>query len=177
MMDNHLMILSDNDIRQELKSGRIKVTPLNEDQIGPASIDLTLSEDWYFFKKGRIKDLVDLRDTGYQECFELKKSKEITLKHGELCLGKTLERITLPNDIMGKLEGRSRYARMGLIIHTTSALVQPGSDNRQVLEIVNLAPFPIKLHAGMRVSQVVFERLETPTSRPYARFGEIAKEQ
>jgi dCTP deaminase len=107
----------------------------------------------------------------------MKKAKEITLKPGELCLGKTLERLTLPKNVMGKLEGRSRYARMGVIIHTTSALVQPGSDNHQVLEIVNLAPFPIKLHAGMRVSQVVFELLQTPTGRPYAKFGEIARSQ
>jgi deoxycytidine triphosphate deaminase len=56
-------------------------------------------------------------------------------------------------------------------------LVQPGSDNRQVLEIVNLAPFPIKLHAGMRISQVVFERLESATEKPYSRFGQIAKKQ
>ena len=78
---------------------------------------------------------------------------------------------------MGKLEGRSRYARMGVIIHTTSALVQPGSDNRQVLEIVNLAPFPIKLSAGMRISQIVFEYLKSPTSKPYSKFGKIARKQ
>ena len=94
-----------------------------------------------------------------------------------MCLGRTVEKLTLPPDIMGHLEGRSRYARMGLIIHITSALVQPGSDNRQVLEIVNLAPFPIKLHAGMRVSQVVFDLLKSPTSKPYAKFGEIARKQ
>ena len=78
---------------------------------------------------------------------------------------------------MGNLEGRSRYARMGLVIHITSALVQPGSSNHQVLEIVNLAPFPLKLHAGMRISQVVFERMESDTSKPYAKFGKIAIDQ
>jgi dCTP deaminase len=78
---------------------------------------------------------------------------------------------------MGKLEGRSRFARMGLMIHLTSALVQPGSDNHQVLEIANLAPFPVRLHAGMRISQVVFEHLETPTSRPYRKHGKIARRQ
>jgi dCTP deaminase len=120
---------------------------------------------------------VDLRKTGFEEAYEMKKAAEITLKPGELCLGKTLERLTLPKDIMGKLEGRSRYARMGVIIHLTSALVQPGSDNRQVLEIVNLAPFPIRLHAGMRVSQVVFEMLKSETGKPYAKFGDIARRQ
>jgi dCTP deaminase len=171
------MILSDNDIRKMLKDGAMKIAPLDESQIGPASVDLTLSDEWYFFKDEYSRKIVDLRDTGFQEAYELKKAKEITLKPGELCLGKTLEKITLPADVMGRLEGRSRYARMGVIIHLTSALVQPGSDNRQVLEIVNLAPFPIKLHAGMRVSQVVFDNLKSPTSKPYAKFGEIARKQ
>jgi dCTP deaminase len=94
-----------------------------------------------------------------------------------MCLAKTKEKITLPGDIMGNLEGRSRYARMGLVIHITSALVQPGSSNHQVLEIVNLAPFPVKLHAGMRISQVVFEQLESKTSKPYAKYGKIARKQ
>jgi len=171
------MILSDQDIRKAIAVGSIKIVPLQDSQIGPASIDLTLSDEWFFFKDEYSGKTVDLKVTGFEEAFDMKRAKEITLKPGELALGKTVERITLPADVMGKLEGRSRYARMGLIIHTTSALVQPGSDNRQVLEIVNLAPFPIKLHAGMRVSQVVFERMESKTSKPYARFGQIATKQ
>jgi dCTP deaminase len=171
------MILSDKDIRKMLKEKKIVITPLEDGQIGPASVDLTLGDEWYFFKDEYERKIVDLRDTSFTEAFEMKRLKEITLRPGELCLGKTLERIKLPNDVMGKLEGRSRYARMGVIIHTTSALVQPGSDNHQILEIVNLAPFPIKLHAGMRVSQVVFESLKSPTTKPYAKYGEIAKTQ
>lgn len=171
------MILSDNDIRKMLKDGQMKITPLDEAQIGPASVDLTLSDEWFFFKDEYSRQIVDLRDTGFQSAFETKKAEVITLKPGELCLGKTVERITLPGNVMGRLEGRSRYARMGVIIHFTSALVQPGSDNRQVLEIANLAPFPIKLHAGMRISQVVFETLKSETSKPYSRFGDIARKQ
>ncbi|MEW6722079.1 MAG: dCTP deaminase [Candidatus Micrarchaeota archaeon] len=171
------MILSDNDIRRMLGSGKMKIEPLEDSQIGPASVDLTLGDEWYFVKDEYSRKIVDLRDVGFQEVFEMKRSQEITLKPGELCLGKTVERITLPGNVMGKLEGRSRYARMGVIIHTTSALVQPGSDNRQVLEIVNLAPFPIRMHSGMRVSQVVLELLESATGKPYAKFGQIATRQ
>ncbi|MDD5171734.1 MAG: dCTP deaminase [Candidatus ainarchaeum sp.] len=171
------MILSDKDIRKMLKEGKIEIEPLDESQIGPASVDLTLSDEWYFFKAEYAGKIVDLKETGFDKAFELKKGKSVTLKPGELCLGKTVERLKLPDDVMGTLEGRSRYARMGIIIHTTSAIVQPGSDNRQILEIVNLAPFPIKIHAGMRLSQVVFKRLESPTSKPYARFGQIARGQ
>jgi dCTP deaminase len=171
------MILSDADIRKMISEGKIRIEPLEDSQIGPASVDLTLGDEWYFFKDEYSRRVIDLDKTGFQDAFDTKKAKSITLKPGELCLGKTVEKITLPADIMGKLEGRSRYARMGVIIHLTSALVQPGSDNRQILEIVNLAPFPIKLHAGMRISQVVFEQMESPTSKPYAKFGQIAKKQ
>ncbi len=171
------MILSDEDIKKMLKQGTIRIEPLEEKQIGPASVDLTLSDEWRLFRKALTKGTVDLSKIGFQKAFDVKKSRSIVLRPGEMCLGKTAERITLPNDVMGKLEGRSRFARMGLIIHLTSALVHPGSNNHQVLEIVNLAPFSVRLHAGMRISQVVFERLESPTSKPYAKFGKIAKRQ
>jgi dCTP deaminase len=171
------MILSDTDIREMLASGRLKIEPLNKKQIGPASIDLTLSDEWQFFKKKLVGSEVELSANSYRESFTKVRSKSVLLEPGQMCLGKTVEKLTLPEDIMGKLEGRSRFARMGLVIHITSALVQPGSSNRQVLEIVNLAPFSLKLHAGIRISQVVFERLESPTSRPYRKFGEIAKKQ
>jgi dCTP deaminase len=173
------MILSDRDIRRMLKWGRLKIRPLEEGQIGPASVDLTLGDEWLFFKDAyrSKKRIVDLSKTGFRQAFRMKKAASVTLATGQMCLGRTVERLTLPPDIMGHLEGRSRYARMGLVIHITSALVQPGSDNRQVLEIVNLAPFPVKLHAGMRISQVVFERMESRTAKPYAKFGEIARGQ
>jgi len=172
------MILSDKDIKKALKTREIKLVPLEQSQICSASVDLTLSNEWYHFKKEfKSKKTVDLSKVGFEKTFELRRSPSVTLDPGQMCLGKTVEKITLPGNIMGKLEGRSRYARMGVIIHTTSALVQPGSDNRQVLEIVNLAPFPIKLSAGMRISQIVFEYLKSPTSKPYSKFGKIARKQ
>ncbi len=171
------MILSDKDIIKKIKAGEIKITPLKKDQIGPASVDLTLDNEWYFFKKSFLGKIVDLSKTSFIDAYESKRSKSIILKTGQICLAKTVERIKLSNSIMGKLEGRSRYARMGLIIHITSALVHPGSDNHQVLEIVNLAPFSIKLHAGMRISQVVFEELKSSTTKPYVKFGKIATKQ
>jgi len=171
------MTLSDMDIKKMLKEGTLKIEPLDDEQIGPASIDLTLSDEWHTFKKEFMKETVDLSKRDFREAFTVKKSSSITLKPGEMCLAKTVEKITLPPDILGVLEGRTRYARMGLAVHVTSTLVQPGSDNHQILEVVNLAPFPVKLHAGMRISQVVFERLESPTSKPYAKFGKVAREQ
>lgn len=171
------MILSDKDLTEMLNKGIIKIDPLEEDQIGPASVDLTLDDEWFFFKKELMGKTVDLAKTPYQSAFQGTRRETIELKAGEMCLARTIEKITLPPKIMGKLEGRSRYARMGLVVHLTSALVQPGSDNHQVLEIANLSPFTVKLHAGMRISQVVFEYLQSPTTKPYAKFGKIAREQ
>ncbi|MBI2079507.1 dCTP deaminase [Candidatus Micrarchaeota archaeon] len=171
------MTLSDMDIKKLVKKGVIKIKPLEEEQIGPASIDLTLSNDWWFFRKEYLGKRVDLSKISYVKAMEKVTAKSVILMPSQMCLGRTVEKITLPPDIMGKLEGRSRYARMGLSVHITSAVVQPGSDNHQVLEIVNFAPFSIVLHTGMRISQVIFHRLDSPTSKPYSKFGKIARNQ
>ncbi|MEM4166254.1 MAG: dCTP deaminase [Candidatus Bilamarchaeaceae archaeon] len=171
------MAFSDIDIKKAMKEGKIKIKPFNEDQLGAGSVDLTLSDEWWFFKKSYLDKVVDLAKVSYKEAHQKVKANSIILLPGEMCLGKTIEKITLAPDIVGKLEGRSRYARMGLSIHITSAIVQPGSNNQQVLEIVNLAPFPIMLHKGMRISQIMFHELKTPSSKPYAKYGDIAKVQ
>lgn len=168
---------SDVDIKKLLREGRIKIEPFEDSQLGSASIDLTLSNEWAFFKPFYIGKTVDLKKIDFRKATYTKHAKTIKLKPGEMCLAKTIEKITLPPDIMGKLEGRSRYARMGLSVHITSALVQPGSSNHQVLEILNSAPFTAVLHAGMRITQVTFHKLESKSSKPYAKYGSIAKNQ
>lgn len=171
------MLLSNTDIKEYLKKGRIKIRPLKEEQIGSASVDLTLGRKFWFFKKEFIGKNVDLSKVDFRAATRVLHADSVSLGPGEMCLGITQERITLAPDIMGRLEGRSRYARMGLGVHITSAIVQPGSDNRQVLEIVNNAPFTSVLHAGMRISQIVFYQLRSPSSLPYAKFGKIARKQ
>jgi dCTP deaminase len=173
------MVLSDKDIRSAIRIGRLRFSPaIKEDQIGAASVDLTLGGDFWVFKKKYLgKKALDLSEVGFQEATEKHHERSITLPPGGMCLGITRERISMPPSLMGTLEGRSRYARMGLAVHVTSALVQPGSDNHQVLEIVNFAPFPVTIREGMRISQIVFEKLQTATSRPYAKYGKIARKQ
>ncbi|HLC69407.1 MAG TPA: dCTP deaminase [Candidatus Bilamarchaeaceae archaeon] len=171
------MLFSDRDILRAIRQGRIKITPFQKNQVGPASVDLTLSNEWWVFKEAYQGKTVDLKKTGFHQATRKIRAKSITLQPGEVCLGKTVEKIKLAPDILGMLEGRSRYARMGLSVHITAALVQPGSDNHQILEIVNFAPFSVKLHAGMQVSQVIFHEIQQKTSKPYARFGKIARHQ
>jgi dCTP deaminase len=169
------MYLSDVDIKKAIKKGEIRIEPVSEEQIGPASVDLTLDNKWWFPKKRALP--ADLKKTSWEELMVKRIASRIELKPGELCLGVTKEKITLADNIIGKLEGRSRYARIGLSVHVTSALVQPGVSNHQVLEIVNNAPFPVILHEGMRVSQIVFARTKSKTSKPYRKVGKIAVRQ
>jgi len=174
------MVLSDNDIRAAIRAKKLVFTPaLSLDQIGSASVDLTLAGKFWVFKKkyAGSKKAVDLSRVSFMEATEAHKEKSITLAPGGMCLGITREKISMPPDMIGTLEGRSRYARMGLAVHVTSALVMPGSQNHQVLEIVNFAPFPVTIKEGMRISQIIFEKLDSPTGKPYAKFGKIAVKQ
>jgi dCTP deaminase len=172
------VILSNVDVENLLRRGVIKITPKPEqEQIGPGSVDLTLSNEFWRFKgKAKGKEF-DLDEINLEEITEKIVTDRIVLEPGELILGKTVERITLPDNICGHLEGRSRYARRGLVIHATSSFIQPGSDNRQLLEIVNLAPYKIVLRAGIRCTQVIFDEMKTPTNKPYRKVGIVARTQ
>ncbi|MFA6490041.1 MAG: dCTP deaminase [Candidatus Micrarchaeia archaeon] len=173
------MVLSDADIRRAIASRHLRFSPaLKQDQIGAASVDLTLEGRFWVFKKKYVANKpVDLSRVDFREATEEYETNAITLPAGGMCLGITRERITMPADMIGTLEGRSRFARMGLAVHVTSALVMPGSDNHQVLEIVNFAPFPVTIRAGMKISQIIFEKLDSKTTKPYAKFGKIARRQ
>lgn len=172
------MILSNEDIKRAIKSRRIVFEPrINDDQIGPASVDLSLSNRFARIKDRYASGTIDLSKKSFIEVTEQFEADSVELAPGDLVLATTREKITLANNICGWLGGRSRYARLGLIVHTTSAFVQPGSSNHQVLEIVNLSRSNIILREGMQVSQIVFEGTGSGTSKPYSKFGKIARDQ
>ena len=168
-------MLSDRDILREMKAGRIRISPFEKSQLGSASVDLSLSSEFLVMDKGIAE--IDLAKHTFRDLFSKKRFASLILRPFELVLGKTTEKITLALDIMGRLDGRSRYARLGLAVHVTSSLIQPGSSNHQVLEIINFSGKPMKLHAGMRISQATFSYLSSKTAKPYAKYGEIAKKQ
>jgi len=153
-------VLTGEEILKEIRLGNIEIDPFEEGMVGPGSIDLRLGNEFRVFKKLRnacvVDDGISMEDL--TERLEVKES--FTLMPGETVLGITLERIKLPSTICGWLEGRSRFARMGLVIHMTAGFVQPGINNRQVLEIGNLAPFPLVLKPGVKICQMVLQRTE-----------------
>jgi dCTP deaminase len=158
-MPHSMAVLTRDAIRAELDSGRLKVEPLEPDQLGAASIDLTLGDEIRVIDAGAAIDLVegaDYRDHTWVERLD----RPYVLIPGRTIHGITRERITLPDDLCGFLEGRSRFARLGLMIHVTSAFVQPGVSNRQVLEMSNVSNRPLRIHAGVRVCQIVLLRTD-----------------
>lgn len=155
-----MSVLTRDVILREIAAGRLKITPLDESQVGVASIDLTLGDEIRQISPapGAI-DIVE--DTDYREHTEVVSLKTPYVLHpGETIHGITRELVQLPPDLCGFLEGRSRYARLGLMIHVTSALVQPGVHNRQVLELSNVSSQPLRIHAGVRICQLVVMRTE-----------------
>ncbi len=159
-----MAILTRNEILKEIRKNVIEIHPFDEDQVGPGSIDLRLGNEFRVFKKLRSALTVEDRIAMEDLTERLEIAESFTLMPGETVLGITRERIKLPPNMCGWLEGRSRFARMGLVIHMTAGFVQPGVNNRQVLEIGNLAPFPLVLKPGVRICQIILERTEGEAS-------------
>jgi dCTP deaminase len=159
-MRRPMSVLTREAIRAELESGRLVITPFHPDQLGAASVDLTLGDEIRVIEDADAPiDVVG--DSDYRQHTRLERlDRPYVLAPGCTIHGITRERIRLPGDLCGFLEGRSRFARLGLMIHVTSAFVQPGVDNRQVLEMSNVAGRPLRIHAGVRLCQLVLMRTE-----------------
>ncbi len=155
-----MSVLTREAIQAELDSGRLRITPLEPSQLGAASIDLTLGDEIRVIEPGPAPIDV-IAESDYRDYTTIRRLDEpYVLPPGSTIHGITLERIRLPTNLCGFLEGRSRFARLGLMIHVTSAFVQPGVDNRQVLEMSNVSGHPLRIHPRVRLCQLVLMRTE-----------------
>jgi dCTP deaminase len=154
------MILTRDVILQEIASGRLVIEPFAAEQVGPASVDLHLGDEIRVMEGGPpVIELDD--DADYREFTTVRAlAGGYALRPGETIHGITREHIHLPPDVAGWLEGRSRFARLGLMIHVTSGFVAPGVNNRQVLEMSNVAGRPLLIRPGTRLCQIVLQRTE-----------------
>jgi len=154
------MLLTRDEIIKELHSGNIKITPtLQDSQISVASVDLRLGNHFRVFLP--IADSLPVtEDTDYKKYTKEVMREKFLLAPNTTVLGVTVEKISLPGNIAAWIEGRSRFARLGLLIHISAGLIQPGVNNHQVLEITNLGPNVLELYAGERICQLVFQRVE-----------------
>jgi dCTP deaminase len=153
-----MSILTRDEIINEINQGKIKIEPFSADHLGPASIDLHLSSEFRTFKK--MRRAIDIREnTSYKDVTEkITVNDYLVLMPGEMVLGITMERITLPPDICGWLEGRSRFARLGLLVHISTSFMQPGISNKQCLEIINFSAMPLTLYPGTAICQFIFQK-------------------
>ena len=163
------MILSDGTIRKLLAEGRIAIDPLEETFIQTASVDVRLDDTFLVFRRHTSSDIDpwQTNDT-LMERVTVKEGDPFILHPGEFVLGTTLERLTLPDDIVARIEGKSSLGRLGLLIHATAGFVDPGWTNGQItLELSNVAPLPIRLWPGMKIAQLSFMLMDQPAERPY----------
>ncbi len=155
-------ILTRDVILSEIAAGRIGVEPFEPDLVGPASIDLRLGSTFRVFRPARRVVRVDAT-SDYRSCSEKVEVPEggtMLLMPQQTLLGLTLERVRLAPDLCGWLEGRSRFARIGLLVHISAGFMQPGLANHQVLELTNFGPNPLELVPGTPICQFVFQRTE-----------------
>jgi dCTP deaminase len=172
------MVLSDKSIREELASGRIVIEPIDVADIQPSSVDLRLGEDFQVFRNSLYPYIDPAREqAGLMERVLASVEEPFVLHPGEFALGTTVESIELPDDIVGRLEGKSSLGRLGLLIHSTAGYVDPGWRGRLTLELSNVANLPIVLTPGMRIGQISFSRMTTPVERPYGTPGLGSKYQ
>ncbi|MCL5404598.1 MAG: dCTP deaminase [Candidatus Marsarchaeota archaeon] len=154
-----MSVITHNGIRKLLASGKLRIEPFDYSQIGPGSIDLRLGDEFRVFSSSAKALEVDdnLDHKVVSRLVRISEKGSITIKPGQFINGITMERISLPRAISGRIEGRSRFARIGLLVHVSSGFVQPGSDGRVVLEIANLSPVSLKLKPGVRICQIILE--------------------
>lgn len=152
-----MSVIAQSELKKLLREGVIKIEPFSEDQIGPGSVDLHLGNRFLSYKK--VRDIYHITDQAdYREITdEIEVDDYYLMLPGESAMGMTREKITLPDNICGRLEGRSRFARLGLLVHITASFMHPGIANRQFLELYNASPIPLAIHPGTRICQFVFE--------------------
>ena len=149
------MVLAKPEILRQIRDGRIRIEPYDEGAVGPASIDLTLDRQLRVFD---TDEHITRADIDYRTLAKLTDIGDgYLLAPGELVLGITLEKITLPGDVCGWLNSRSRFARIGLMSHIAAPFLAPGISNRQILEIFNAGRNKIKLAPGMRICHLVLQ--------------------
>jgi dCTP deaminase len=162
------VLLSDRDLKSEIEKGRVNLEPYDPKMVQPSSIDVRLDRFFRTFENHKYAhidpaeeqpDLTRLVETPVNEPF--------ILHPGEFVLGSTYEVVSLPDDLAGRLEGKSSLGRLGLLTHSTAGFIDPGFSGHITLELSNVATLPIKLWPGMKIGQLCLFKLSSPAEHPY----------
>jgi len=166
------MVLSDRDIKKALQTGQIRITPSPNlsIQLGSCSIDLRLGNAFRVFEHSK-QAFIDpfAKNVSDQVTREIvvKNGEQFVMQPGDFVLAVTKEHVTIANDLMGRLEGRSSLGRIGIVVHSTASVFDPGWDGKPVLELGNLGRMAVALVPGMRICSFTFETLSSPSENPY----------
>src|SRR4051795_11739641 len=163
-----MAVLSDRDIRAAMQAGRVRIDPYDASCLQPSSVDLHLDADFRVFRNNRYP-FIDVRapQPDLTELVTVDKDEQFILHPTEFVLGQTLEWVELPDDLVGRIEGKSSLGRLGLLIHSTAGYVDPGWKGNLTLELSNVANLPIALYYGMRIGQISFFKMSSAVERPY----------
>ncbi len=162
------MLLSDRDIRSEIQSGRVAVEPFDEAMIQPSSVDVRLDKFFRVFENHKYSVIDPSIEQAELTREVIAEDDEAFILHpGEFVLASTYEIITLPDDIAGRLEGKSSLGRLGLLTHSTAGFIDPGFSGHITLELSNVANLPVKLYPGMKIGQLCLIKLSSPAEYPY----------
>lgn len=164
--------LSDGTIARLIEARRIVLDPWDPGNLQPASVDLRLGNSFRVFHNHRIT-AIDLREppTNLTEEVVVDEGEPFVIHPGEFCLGRTLEWVELPDDVVARVEGKSSLGRLGLIVHATAGFCDPGWKGTLTLEFNNLTRVPIKLYSGLAIAQLSFMALDAAAQRPYGSEG------
>src|SRR5271154_4637660 len=165
------MVLSDVDIRRYLELGKIRIAPdLPPEQFGSCSVDFKLGNEFNVFEHSRHA-FIDLRENkgieGLMKSVIVPSGDSFILQPREFVLAITEESLELDDDVLGRLEGRSSLGRIGIIVHGTAGLFDPGWSGKATLELSNLSRMPVALYPGMRICSFTFEQLSSRVAVPY----------
>ncbi|MDQ3548834.1 MAG: dCTP deaminase [Chloroflexota bacterium] len=166
------MILSDRDIRREIDAGRIRITPeIDLDKhMGSCSVDFRLGNTFMVFEHSRYSYIDPRQPQSIGEGMRtivVTDEEPFIMQAGDFALASTIESLELPDDLLGRLEGRSSIARLGITVHSTAAVFEPGWTGTATMELSNLGRMAVALYPGMRICSFTFQQLSSPVLVPY----------
>jgi dCTP deaminase len=162
------VLLSDRDIRAEIAANRVGVEPFEEAMIQPSSVDVRLDKFFRVFENHKYSVIDPSTEQAELTREVISEGDEPFILHpGEFVLASTYEVITLPDDIAGRLEGKSSLGRLGLLTHSTAGFIDPGFSGHITLELSNVANLPVKLFPGMKIGQLCLIKSSSPAEHPY----------
>ncbi len=166
------MVLSDRDILIAIKGGRIKIDPAPDmsKQLGSVSIDFRLGQTFMVFEHSRHSFIDPRQPQSIGEAMRtivVGEEEAFIMQPGDFALASTIETLELADDLLGRLEGRSSIARLGITVHSTAAVFEPGWIGTATMELSNLGRMPVALYPGMRICAFSFETVSSPVMTPY----------